>query len=226
MHRWALLLLLIAGYPAASQQILLFEKVQDFGKKQGPNRKHFSYAYLQIGLPSGQPMPGMASNANGQWSVGFISKYKIFNFLSIAGSSAYQHERYSYIPSDFRNNYFQFSSGLYDVSSASIRLNELEGALFARINLGKRGNHMGFYIDLGVQGFWLFGDKLKMRGYALGAGSVDTRQRQIGLKENTGYGYMTRVGWNKTSIFAKWRQTEIWHLPLPVFTMGIEFDLF
>lgn len=105
--------------------------------------------------------------------------------------------------------------------------------VFQRINIGRRGNSLGNYLDIGLCGQWNMAD-IEVLIYKFDDPKYVGRQKMINSRlqfiEDFSYGINSRIGFKAISFYATYRLSdffkEVYMMPeLPRLWAGIEFVL-
>ncbi len=132
-----------------SQRVLLDKDVTKAYKNiRGPNTKSFKQLFIGTGVN----IPGTGSGdaeinllRSGSFMTGFRQKFKVAGFYSAGYELGYSSSRY---------NIRQVADKAFPTAeihdNEKIRLNALGLSVYNRINIGKQGNIIGKFIDLGA----------------------------------------------------------------------------
>jgi hypothetical protein len=102
---------------------------------------------------------------------------------------------------------------------------------YVRINVGRRGNFIGNYIDLGAYGGWNFQQKHKTTNENSDGEKVRVSTTRLKYVENFSYGLLARIGVSRYALTAHCRLSDIFEsakaIPeLPRLILGVEVGLF
>jgi hypothetical protein len=160
-----------------------------------------------------------------EFTVGLNYKQKLTNHEAIGCKLSYDLDNYRLNP----NTAFDSIKSLHH-EKEKITFNSFYLALYNRINFDKRrGNYLGHYLDFGAYGSWFFSiwhyTKDDINGY-----TIKTYTSHLPYSENLGYGAFINLGFNRFSIFSKYRISSFfkdsYSLPsLPRYILGISFQL-
>jgi len=223
--------ILLPLFSAQAQEVLLHRNVSNdmATSKRGPNRTHFNHLYTNLGFITGAPENSTAAIIHGKstaFHVGYRYKLKLNNYFSTGYELAY--------------------------STASFRITQKEGKLvpdailhkkealsfqsftlgvYQRINVGRRGNHIGNYLDLGAFGGWNVGLKHEYNDETPEGIRIKTQKRGMKYWEPFSYGVMARVGFNRFAVTGSYRLSNVFkeksNIPeLPRVQVGFELGLF
>lgn len=220
-----------------SQEIIIEKdlKKSPYAKEEnGPNLKHFRHLYLDLEFFTGTGQTGTRINYGSSYitGAGFRYKLKLTELYSIGYDLGY---------SRFNYNIRQESSKLFPNiiihDKEKIVIHNLNLELYNRINLKKRGNQIGTYIDVGIYGAWVVG------GRNITVDAIDNStyhsEKQRSIYKNLSYlnnfqaGLRTRFGINRYSLVANWRLTPllddtdfVTSTELSTLSAGIQIGLF
>ena len=209
-----------------SQTVLLHEDVKDtvLGKR-GPNLKNFSHFYFGIGFIAGKP-DSTGSDINSLRSVnvvfGYRYKLKICNFYSIGYDIAYN--SYSYF---LKQNSTKITPDTVLHEKEKLNFGNLGLSLYMRFNFGRRGNHIGKFVDIGGYGDWTFNAVNFTKDKNSNGNIVKSRISNLHYFNSTNYGLMARIGFNRYVIYGNYRLSDIFKSScnfseLPRLTIGLQ----
>ena len=220
----------------AGQDVLLEEdvKADTIKKTVGPNLKHFTHLYLDLGFIAGKSETEGADINYGKsytFSVGYRYKRKISNFYAIGFDINYylmsynlKQENSKILPNDSLHN------------KEKLIFNNLGLELYNRFNFGKRGNYIGTFIDIGAYGNWAY----KVKHYTKDElDNADINNAKINEVTNTGlvypeelnYGVKARIGINRFVLSATYRLSDLfkekysYYPELPRLSVGLQIGL-
>ena len=209
-----LLSILLFSFSATFSQQVVFE--QDVNKDtivptKGPNLKNFSHLYFGFGLVLGSP-DSTGSDINMGSSTDFIIGYrykrKLSNFYAIGVDISYGATSFN-LKQD--SSKLLPSKELHD--KEKINSNQLGLNLYNRFNFGKRGNHVGKFLDLGAYGHYTFNYKHIFKDQNEIANSLHSSATKV---VNTGlvytnplnYGVQARIGVNRYVLYGSYRLSD------------------
>ncbi len=232
------LIILLIGKFATAQTVLMHEKISDYDfdvPKRGPNFRHFTHLAIGLGfyIPDEDAKQiDCVYGASTSFSVGYRYKYKITNFFAIGATLSYTNDIFSIQ----QNSQKQFPNKILH-KREKLRFNSLGPGVFMRFNIGKRGNVIGRFLDLGTYYNWVFiakhvyRDRLSNNNLlAQGAGKQKVVLSDLDYIKRFHYGIKCRVGINRFVINASYRLSELLNekykpLFLPRLNIGIEIGL-
>ena len=229
-----LLCIVLFSLCAKGQDVLLEEDVKADTIKQtvGPNLKHFTHLYFDLGFIVGESETEGADINYGKsytFSIGYRYKRKICNFYAIGFDISYYFMSYN-----LKQNIFKILPNDSIHNKEKLIFNNLGLELYNRFNFGKRGNYIGNFIDIGAYGNWAY----KIKHYTKDDINVDINKAKIKQVTYTGlvypeelnYGLRARIGINRYVLSATYRLSdlfkEIYDYPeLPRLSVGLQIGL-
>ena len=221
---------LLASLSAFSQDILLHQnlKADTIRPTYGPNLKNYFYGYIGLGFPLytnedvNYTKPGVSSN----FDLGLRYKRRITNYLAMGLDLGISTTGYKLKQSDPKT--------IPDTvinDKEKIQISSMMSSGYVRINVGRRGNYIGNYMDLGAYGGWNFQKKHKTTNENAEGEKVRLSTTQLKYVENFSYGFLARAGINRYALTAKYRVSDIFKssyaIPeLPRLIVGVEVGLF
>ena len=212
-------LFLIGSIPVLAQKVLLEQNVaQDtLPENFGPNQKHFGHFYVGFGMMAGAAEAKSSAIdhlKSHEFLLGYRFKYKVSNFYSV-GLDGF---------STFQTYYLKQQAGktlptkiLFD--EEKLKFTNLGLSFYNRFNYGKRGNHIGNFVDLGVYGNWMpikvhiyeDDDLFGTNGWL--AAIKDVKVRETGLRYVTdfNYGALLRLGFNRYVFYGSYRLSDLFN---------------
>jgi hypothetical protein len=212
-----------------AQEVVLSEKViQDSVRgKYGPNMSHYLHFYAGFGFitPVNQNTGseiyfGKANN----FEIGLRYKKRITNWLALGANLYYEMYNYRLEQNDDKTFPDTLIYGKQKVKSHNFGI-----APYLRINIGRRGNRLGNYLDVGVFGNVIFSQKLK--AFDTPDGKEKVVLKDAGLLNSTFWGVYANIGIaNSFVLFAKYNMSELVkpgnanYADLPPLTIGLQFN--
>lgn len=192
-----------------SQEIIIEKNLEEnpyAQKENGPNLKHFRHLYVDLEFFTGTGQTGTHINYGSSYvtGAGFRYKLKLTELYSIGYDLGYT--RFNY---NIRQENSKFFPNNITHDKEKIVIHTLNLEFYNRINLKKRGNQIGTYIDFGVYGGW----GISERNITVDATDNSTyhskKQRSIYKKlsylNNFQAGLRFRFGINRYSLVTSWR---------------------
>lgn len=230
MKQIFLIILLAFSLGAFSQDILFFQNVKadTIRPAWGPNLKNFTYGFIGLGFPfnTSEPVNYTKPGLSSAFDLGIRYKRKFTNYLALGldlglSSTAYKIKQSE--PKTFPNTAVN--------DKEKLQVSALSGSAFIRINVGRRGNYIGNYMDLGAFGGWNFQKKHKTTNENEAGEKVRVSTTKLKYIENFSYGFLARIGISRYALTAGYRLSDIFKtsyaMPeLPRLIVGIEVGLF
>ncbi|MBK7174625.1 MAG: outer membrane beta-barrel protein [Bacteroidales bacterium] len=230
MKQLILLCLVIISCTLTAQEVVFSKDVKSdtLRPTKGPNLKKFSHQYLGISFPTytneelnyTQPFSSMVVDYGIRYKRRLNNTFAMGMDLSVnwAGYRIKQKEGKS-VPDSAINKKEKF------------QVNSLTPALYFRINVGRRGNVIGNYLDLGAYGSLNWKTAHKTTNKNENDEMVRVSTSRLSYMENYSYGVLARIGINRLAISARYRLSDLFIASsgfpeLPRLTAGIEFGLF
>lgn len=225
-----LFLLISFSVVAYSQDILLQQNVKadTIRPTRGPNLKNFIHGYVGIGFPLHTNEDGNYTKPvlSADFNTGIRYKRKISNNLStgldlFVSSAAYKIKQKGnkIIPDTIIND------------REKLQVNSIGSAAWLRLNVGRRGNFIGNYLDLGGYGCWNFQKKHKTTNTIDTGEKIKVSTSRLNYIETFSYGLLARIGVSRYVLTARYRISNIFKasyaMPeLPRLSVGLEVGLF
>ncbi|WP_125921499.1 hypothetical protein [Hymenobacter lapidarius] len=236
MALWPAVLVLagLAGGPAAhAQQVLVQANVADDTLKAslGPNRRYFGHLYAGYGLVAGRSEEGAALRhglASSELRAGGRLKFRINQALALNLDLGYAYLRY-----DLRQNAQKVVPAPVQHRRESLGLHQLYSEASLRLNVGRRGNSVGSYLDLLGGGGWVAATSHVTEDVpSAGVRSVETTERGLSYLRRWTAATGARLGVDRYALVGRYRLTstfgpeyQAWP-ELPRWVVGLEIGLF
>jgi hypothetical protein len=230
MKKTLTIFLLFLSLSAFTQDILLEQNVKadTIQPDRGPNLKNFTHGFIGLGFPlfTNEAVSYTKPGLSAAFDFGIRYKRKLTNFLAIGSDlginvAAYKikQDNKKTVPDTIINKKEKF------------QLSSLAGSAYARINVGRRGNYIGNYMDMGVYGSWNMTKKHKTTNENEEGEKVKVLTSNLKYIENFSYGVLARIGISRYALTATYRLSDIFKssylMPeLPRLTVGVEVGLF
>lgn len=224
------IILLSISLGAFSQDILLQQNVRadTIRPSRGPNLTNFTHFYIGLGFPLNTnetvnyTIPGLSTGLD----LGLRYKRRITNYLATGlelGINATSHKLKQKDPKTIPDTVIN--------DKEKFQIGTLMSSGYVRINVGRRGNYIGNYLDLGAYGGWNFQKKHKTINKNSDGEKVRQSTTRLKYVENFSYGVLARIGVNRFAITARYRLSDIFEsaysIPeLPRLIVGVEVGLF
>ncbi|MBN2213816.1 MAG: hypothetical protein JW723_06185 [Bacteroidales bacterium] len=232
-----LIISLLISIPLYGQKILLDKDVtKAYQNIKGPNTKSFKQLYFGVGMVAGNTPDLQINNIkSGYFSVGFRQKFKILSFYSAGFEIGYSALHFNikqaedkYIP----------NSELHD--KEKLRFHDCNLQIFNRINIGKRGNVIGRFIDIGGYTDYFFSSSHYTKDKIEESASLPRQDvfARVQVVKNSrldyvrpfGYGVFGRAGINWFAVKVTYRMSDLFEKKydwseLPRVYVGLELTL-
>jgi hypothetical protein len=237
MKRTFLILFIIVSTQSNnfSQEVLLEKNIRDnaYSHIKGPNMKKFSHIYLGYEFFAGNSddkgadiIYGLSSCIN----IGYRYKFKIIEFYSVGFNIDYSFKKYL-----IKQNAEKILPNTQLHDKEKIRFSNAGLELYNRFNIGKRGNIIGKYLDIGLYGNWAFAInhfiKDKVADENNKAELVTIKYSNLTYTRRLYYGLSARLGLNWLAISAEYRFSDLfkkeYQFPeLSRLAIGLEFAIY
>ncbi|MCB9245869.1 MAG: hypothetical protein H6606_05510 [Flavobacteriales bacterium] len=216
------------GFDLQAQNVLMEQDVNadtvipDFGK----NRKHFVSTFYDLGFILGQssggsdsvPAPSVMAGSSWNLRYGVNYKFKVSNFYSLLLQGSYQRSAYHFKTEE-------------PVLSSKLVTNDLAAEFSNRFNFGRRGDILGYYLELGASASYTFMNKSKVEEEApdnAGFDRLKTSMHGLDYIEALAYYGHARIGLNRFVLFGDYRLTDKLKsaagYQLPPLSVGLRID--
>ncbi|MBN2891112.1 MAG: hypothetical protein JXL97_04525 [Bacteroidales bacterium] len=223
-----------------AQKDIVYEKVDEYDyfetQNYGVNGKHFLWGYYDVSFYTPNPFEnqiGIKYGSSYSLTYGFKYKLKIFNWFSTGLDVNYNIHNFS-----FKNQFLSTYPSSANTSEKLV-LNNIGSEFYLRFFIGKHGNTMGKYFDLGAYGTYNFSNRhiLKIKNATPNyffANQQKIVNKNLAYIENIQYGGVLRIGYNGYAIVAKYRFSDLFSNDflqivtpndLPRFTIGFELSI-
>ncbi|KUG07673.1 hypothetical protein [Solirubrum puertoriconensis] len=237
-HPFALLLtglLASAALPAAAQRQLLSTDVaaDTVRQRYGPNRQLFRHLYVGYALVLGQPERSGAelrSGASAELTLGLRQKHRLAEHLALGFDVRYARLQYSLAQNDAK---VLPTPAQHYRESLVLQRADLEAWL--RLNVGRRGNIVGRYFDVGGWGGRVIGTahRTEDKPNSGAARRVNVVEHGLPYLQKWSYGLVGRVGANRYAAVVRYRLADTFrgeraalYPELPPWQLGLEIGLF
>ena len=230
MKNTLIAILVLLSFAAFSQDILLQQNVKadTIRPTYGPNLKDFIYGYVGLGFPiyTNEDLNYTKPGASAHFNFGIRYKRKFTSYLATGLDLGISSTSYKIKQNDSKT---VPDNNIND--KEKIQVNSLESSAWLRINVGRRGNFIGNYLDLGAYGGWNFQKKYKTTNTNAEDEKVKVLTSKLKYVENSSYGFLARVGTSRYALTARYRLSDLFKstyaMPeLPKLIVGVEIGLF
>ena len=210
-----------------SQSVLLEENVDYYEDtpEYGPNRKHYVHFYGSYGHLLGSSKEGKSEIdplLSSYFDLGSRYKRRFSQLFSIGYDLSLSNRNFRLAESDARN---LPNNNLLD--KEKINVFSLGAVIYSRFNVGRRGNYIGNFLDIGVFGGWNFSSRYYYKNeYKEGQYRKYSEYNPDYVKA-LNYGVLARIGYNRYVLFARYRfsdmiDTQGNYEDLPPFNIGVQ----
>lgn len=222
-----------------SQDIVLEKDVTDQYKEgNGPNMRNFRHFYIGFGgIIDFDESPGTAINAyrSGQITFGYRYKLKLLSFYALGLDLNFKSDQY-FMEGDDANPYDPNNPlALYTGEKRqTFTDNGIGLEIYQRINIGKRGNTLGKYLDAGFRAQWNVTDVEELvinYNDPTYTGRQRIFNRRLQYVEDYSYGLSARIGFDHFIIYGYYRLSDIFkdsfNIPeLPRLSVGLQYAFY
>lgn len=210
-----------------SQEPQIDKDVKDYAyvSKDGPNRKDFGHFYFGLGCMTGNPTDSgkIIPVASFNFISGYRYKRKISNCYALGYDISYNLKNYGILQDTLK----VFPNKITHDKEKLVN-NNFEFEVFNRINIGKRGDILGFYIDFGPYFDYIFSARFKTYEYAENEKTVF---KDLDYTNWFEYGIKARIGIDRYILFASWRLSDMFvkkynYPELSRLIIGLQIGLF
>lgn len=243
--------LLLTATAAQAQTVVMQQDVnQDtLETSWGPNKRHHIQRYIGFGLGIGTEDRSFAGKelndvkygfGTGNIMLGMRYKFRLAEHYALGLDLGYNRQSYNFKQ---RDDKFFPAPGKFDKERLTLHNVALEA--YQRINFGRRGNHLGKYLDMGAYGEWNFSnvhlikDEVEDPLANGGARKIKAKYKNLTYLHNLNYGVSARLGFGRWVVFGRYRLSDMFaqnklkqvlettetYPELPRLTVGIQIGL-
>ncbi len=230
---FSIAVLLLVFFGIVAQEAVLERDVTEemFNKDKGPNLKKYDHLYIAISAYiGGDDEVKIKPVVSNEFTFGYRYKYKLFNFYNIGFDISYHHLNFN-----LKQNDDKVVPNPINHDKENISFNAFDLELYQRFQLGKTGNMIGFFVDMGGYVGWVFGARHIIQDEVSGEDPYNaalriTRYRELDYTNNIHYGLKARIGYNNIGICGCYRIADLFddsfeYPELPRFSIGVELGL-
>ncbi|MBG8553519.1 hypothetical protein [Hymenobacter guriensis] len=219
--------------PVAAQRVLFQGDVaaDTAVQRSGPNRVRYGHGYIGYAPVVGASAVAMPLRygASGELFLGWRQKWRLSQPLALGLNGQYCRLTYRL---DQGGSKQLPTAAQYDQESLTWQQVQVEP--FLRLNVGRRGNVIGRYVDVGGWGGWVFSTLHSYKDRpAAGPKVVKVTERGLPYAARWSYGVSARLGSDRYAVVARRRfstswqgaETTGWAEP-PRWTVGLELGWF
>ncbi len=215
-----------------AQEILLDEQVyiDTLPVENGQNGKKFSHMLLKYGVTLGENLAGSNINfvKSYEFGIGYQFKRKLTSFYDMGYTLLYNFNSYS-----LRQDSLKLLPNQTLHDKENIMTNAIQLQWFNRINIGRRGNMIKTYVDLGLYGGYNLArtHSYKNENFVTNTTSTDVINKGVKYIDNIEYGALVRIGYKRFSLYGKYRASKLikdsfGYNDVPKFQAGLELGIF
>ncbi len=224
------IILVLLSIEVFSQDILLQQNVKadSIRPTYGPNLKNYMHGFVGLGFPfyTNEGLNYTKPGASINFDFGVRYKRKVTNFLAMGIDLGLNTASYKIKQNDSKT----VPDNVIN-DKEKIQVNSIVSAAWLRINIGRRGNFIGNYLDLGAYGGWNFQKKHKTTNTNNDGEKIKVSTSKLKYIESFSDGIMARIGTSQYSLTANYRLSDLFKssyaMPeLPRLIIGVEVGLF
>ncbi len=227
-----------------AQDIVLEEDVKSdtIIDKWGKNRSNFQHFYLDLNFSvpveeekGAEVRYGFSHGV----AIGYRYKKRLSNIFAIGLDGSYHFFKY-----DIKQNHKKIIPNIFnkEYDKEKYKTHSLSAEGFFRINIGRRGNFVGNFLDIGYYGSWIFGFnhwykyeyKKTIKGKSENnCETIISTEKNLNYVENLEYGLRVRMGLNRYILSASYRMSDLFNsqtdfeIPeLPVLKIGLQIGFY
>lgn len=201
-----------------SQEVILDMDVEEQYKgTKGPNMRHYGHLYIGAGMVADfDEEPGTLIKwwRSGQFLFGYRYKLKLASFYALGIDLRFSSMQYFFEGRE--ENVYDMKNPLTynrDRDRHYLMNNSVGLEFYQRINIGKRGNTLGKYLDTGIWGQWNFSNVedilIKSNEDDVFSKRVRIKNRQLTYIDPFSYGVTARIGIDKFVVFGNYRLSDL-----------------
>ena len=230
MSRLLAIILILFSSGAFSQDILLQQNVKADSVRPtyGPNLKNFFQGYIGLGFPLhtneilNYTKPILSTN----FDLGVRYKRRFTNYLAMGLDMEINSTSYKIKQKDTKT----VPDTLIN-DKEKIQLSSVVSSAWVRINVGRRGNLIGNFLDIGAYGGWNFQKKHKTTNVNDDNEKVKVITNRLHYVDNFSYGLLARLGVSRIALKVNYRLSDMFKTSyakpeLPRLIVGVEVGLF
>jgi hypothetical protein len=227
---------LLGAPEAQAQNVLLRGNVaaDTLRSDTGPNRTFFSHFYVGYAAVVGK-FDGLGAELrygrSGEVFVGMRQKYRLSQTVAAGVDLRYTRSVYHLAQNDQK-----ILPTPDQHQSETMALPQAQAEVYGRLNIGRRGNVVGRYLDLAGWGGWIISSAHHYvdKPGSNGAGRVEVTERQLNYVNRWSYGVGARLGSGRYALVARYRLADSFkeladaprYPEFPRQVIGLELGLF
>ncbi|MBC6607973.1 hypothetical protein H8B13_14195 [Hymenobacter sp. BT188] len=227
----------LMGIPAAQAQSVLLRgnvAADTLRSDTGPNRTFFSHFYLGYAAVVGKfdgPGAELRYGRSGEMFVGMRQKYRLSQTAAVGLDL-----RYARLVYHLAQNDQKFLPTPDQHQRETIALPQAQAEVYGRLNIGRRGNVVGRYLDLTGWGGWIISSAHHYvdKPGPNGAGLIEVTERKLNYINRWSYGVGARLGSGRYAVVTRYRLADSFkdladaprYPEFPRLVIGLELGLF
>ncbi len=224
-----LLLSLVCGKSNAQQVLLTHNVLADTAQQAfGQNMRNFVHAFGAVGImagPSSKAGADMIYVMSANIEAGVRYKLKIARYYSMGLDLSYN--LYSY---KIKQNQQKILPDTVQHNAERFLFSNLTLGYFNRFNLGRTGNYIGKFVDLGVYGDWVHYADCYTRDKLSNGTTVRSHTSGLDYINDFQYGVYAHFGITRYVFEVKYRLSDYFHSKasypeLPRWTFGVQVGI-
>lgn len=227
----------LLGIPAAQAQSVLLRgdvAADTLRSDMGPNRTFFSHFYLGYAAVVGEfdgPGAELRYARSGEIFVGMRQKFRLSQAAAVGLDL-----RYARLVYHLAQNDQKILPTPAQHQRETIALPQTQAEVYGRLNIGRRGNVVGRYLDLTGWGGWIIGSAHHYvdKPGPNGSGRVEVTERKLNYINRWVYGVGARLGSGRYALVGRYRLADSFkdladaprYPEFPRLVLGLEVGLF
>jgi hypothetical protein len=211
-----LLLIFTFGFSISQEVILDMDVEEQYKGTKGPNMRHYGHFYLGGGFVvdfDEEPGTEIKWWRSGQFVFGYRYKLKLLSFYALGLGVRFTSTQY-FFEGKGKNSYDILNPLTYNLERDRHYLlnNGIGLEAYQRINVGRRGNTLGKYLDTGIWSQWNIGNVedilIRPEDDDVPSRRIRIKNRQLTYVESIAYGVTVRIGFNKFLVYGNYRLSD------------------
>jgi len=204
---YVIAILLLITLTTSAQAVLLEQNVNNdtIKKTEGPNLKNYHHFYLTYGFMVDKAEKGADINYgnSSHFDIGYRYKLKVTNHYAV-GTDLW----WSFYSYNLKQSKTKVLPDTLLNDKEKLNFNNISLGLYNRINFGKRGNHIGNFLDIGAFGQYTFKLVHYTKNKMPNDNIVETYTKRLKYYNPLNWGLMARIGFNRYIITASYRMSD------------------
>lgn len=227
--RWSVVIYLLVFVPAglSAQRVLLSKNVLEdtLVPKYGQNLRHYVHPVIGLGMMAGPSEQGADIQYGTSINLDLGVRYKLRLARYFATGCDLSYNFYSF---KLRQNEEKILPDTIRHNAERLLFNNLTLGVFARVNIGRTGNYIGKFVDLGAYGETVFYSDHFFRDKNADGTVNRTHVSGLNYINDLQYGVYARCGISRYVITFKYRLSDLFkdsYPELPRWTFGFQMGL-